>query len=181
MRRRLLPFLLLAHLTHSPAARAQTAVPAEVRSEIGAALQQGSARLRFFGLAIYEARLWSLSNLSPEEVDKAPLALEIVYARALDGAQIAQRSLTEMRRQGRFDEGREQRWLQTLKALLPDVKAGDRLTGVQRPGESTRLFLNGSLLGEVRDAQFTRLFFGIWLAPQTSEPALRQQLLGLAP
>jgi hypothetical protein len=36
-------------------------------------------------------------------------------------------------------------------------------------------------VGEVRDATFARLFFGIWLSPRTSEPQLRAALLGLAP
>jgi len=30
---------------------------------------------------------------------------------------------------------------------------------------------------EVRDAELAPLFFGIWLSPATSEPALRQSLL----
>ena len=32
---------------------------------------------------------------------------------------------------------------------------------------------------EKRDAEFARRFFGIWLAPETSEPRLRAALLGL--
>ena len=48
---------------------------------------------------------------------------------------------------------------------------------MQRPGQSARFFFNGVLRGEVADAEFTRLFFGIWLSPNTSEPALRKQLL----
>ena len=49
------------------------------------------------------------------------------------------------------------------------------------PGVGTRFFFNGSLRGEVADADFTRLFFGIWLSPKTSEPRLREQLLAGAP
>jgi hypothetical protein len=37
--------------------------------------------------------------------------------------------------------------------------------------------LNGRPLGEVRDPDFARVFFGIWLSPRTSEPALREALL----
>ena len=65
-----------------------------------------------------------------------------------------------------------------MQQIFPDVKAGDRLTGVQRPGEATRFFVNGQAGGEVRDAEFTRLFFGIWLSPRTSQPQLREALLG---
>ena len=51
---------------------------------------------------------------------------------------------------------------------------------MQVPGTATRIFVNGTLRGEVRDAEFTRLFFGIWLSPRTSEPRLREALLGPA-
>jgi hypothetical protein len=34
------------------------------------------------------------------------------------------------------------------------------------------------LRGDIRDAEFARLFFGIWLSPRSSEPAMRQALLG---
>ena len=59
------------------------------------------------------------------------------------------------------------------------MRAGDRITGVHLPGEGARFFVNGRLQGELRDADFARLFFGIWLSPRTSEPALREALLGL--
>ena len=65
--------------------------------------------------------------------------------------------------------------------VFPDVRKGDRLLGLQRPGEAAVFWLNGRLRGEIRDAEFARRFFGIWLSPQTSEPALRRALLGAAP
>ena len=37
--------------------------------------------------------------------------------------------------------------------------------------------MNGKAKGEIADAEFDRLFFGIWLSDATSEPALRQALL----
>jgi hypothetical protein len=163
----------------APAAdSAEPAVPSEVMSELGAARQQGSARLRFLGLHIYDIQLWSQGPLAADTVFDVPLALVIDYARDLTGSKIASRSIDEMGRQGRADEQTVQRWLAAMTGLFPDVRAGDRITGVQRPNEATRFFHNGRVLGEVRDALFTRRFFGIWLAPQTSEPTMRLQLLG---
>ena len=83
-----------------------------------------------------------------------------------------------MRRIGSFDDAQAATWLAAMKRLFPDVQAGDRLVGVQRPGQSARFFFNGQRRGEVADADFTRLFFGIWLSPRSSEPRLRAQLLG---
>jgi hypothetical protein len=153
-------------------------VPAEVAAALPGARMQGSARLRFLGLRVYDARLWSGSTAVQDDWAGEPLALEIEYARSLQGGAIAERSLGEMRRQGDIDTATGQRWLATMARLFPDVKAGDRLTAVNLPGAGLRLYANGALLGEVGDADFARRFFGIWLAPQTSEPALRLSLLG---
>jgi hypothetical protein len=110
------------------------------------------------------------------------LALELEYARTLYGKLIAERSLDEMKRSGDrsadITEAKATAWLAQLKTLFTDVNKGDRITGIQVPGVATRIFINGKLRGEVRDAEFTRLFFGIWLSPRTSEPKLRDALLG---
>ena len=62
--------------------------------------------------------------------------------------------------------------------MLPDVRSGDRLVGVYLPGQGAVFRSGGRVLGRVDDAEFARLFFGIWLSPQTSEPGLRQALVG---
>ncbi len=163
-------------------AQAQTtsAAPAELTAPLPAARLQGRARMRFMGLSIYEARLWV--GAAPVATDWAavPFAIEIEYARTLWGSMIAERSLTEMRRQGEIAADVAERWLTTMKGLFPDVKEGDRLTGVHTPGQGARFFLNGAAHGTPQDATFSRVFFGIWLSPKTSEPALRSALLGLA-
>ncbi len=159
------------------AAHAQ-GVPPEVQGELAGARLQGRGRLRFIGMAIYDARLWTLAPLAAAEWALAPLALEIEYARALDGAMIAERSLKEMRRQGDVAAANAESWLAQMKALFPNVRMGDRLTGVARPGVGLRFFVNGVPRGEVSDAAFARFFIGIWLSPQSSEPGLREALLG---
>lgn len=154
------------------------AAPAEVAAELPGAVLQGSGRLRFFGLHVYDARLWVGDGFAAARYAELPLALELEYARTLYGRLIAERSLTEMQRIGGFDAATGERWLAAMTQIFPDVAAGDRIVGLQRPGESARFFVNGRPRGEVRDADFARRFFGIWLGPQTSEPALREALLG---
>lgn len=161
----------------APAVYAQ-ALPFEVASEWPQARLVGSGRLRFLGLRIYDARLWSPARPTAGDWETQPLALELQYARALVGAQIAERSLEEMRRQGPIDPALAERWLAGMKTTFPDVREGDRLTGIHRPGVAVRFFHNGSARGEWADADKARRFFGIWLSPQTSEPTLREALLG---
>lgn len=176
MQRRAL--LVLPLLLAAPGLRAQTAAPAELAADLPGAKLQGSGLLRFFGLKIYDARLWLGSKALADDWGTTPLALELQYARTLYGAQIAERSLKEMRRQGDIAAADADRWLGAMKQVFPDVKENDRITGLNLPGVGARFFVNGALKGDIRDAQFARLFFGIWLSEKTSEPALRNALLG---
>lgn len=161
-------------------ARAEPMLPPEAAAVAQARLL-GRATMRYFGLALYEARLWVGQRFDAQRYDEHALALELQYARALDGAAIAQRSLTEMRRIEAIGDARAQMLLGELARAIPSVASGDRLTGVRLPGEPTRFFHNGRLTAAVADPEFARLFFGIWLAPSTSAPALRRQLIGAQP
>lgn len=156
-------------------------LPAEVAAELPGARLLGSGRLRFFGLQVYDARLWTQGRALGNEWTATPFALELQYARELKAEAIAERSLVEMRRQGEIDAVTAERWLGTMKQIFPDVQAGDRLTAVNVPGTGARFFLNGSLRGESREVEFVRVLFGIWLAPRSSEPALREALMGRRP
>lgn len=160
--------------------RANVALPAPVAAELPGARLQGQGTLRFLGMHIYDARLWAPGPVRPDSVERTALALELQYARTLRGPLIAERSIEEMRRVGDFSPEQGQRWEAAMTRLFPDVRAGDRIFGLQRPGEGARFLFGERALGEVRDAEFARLFFGIWLSPRTSEPALRAALLGLS-
>ncbi|MBK9682702.1 MAG: chalcone isomerase family protein [Betaproteobacteria bacterium] len=171
-------WLAAAAAVAAAAVHARVAPPPEVAAELPGARTQGEGQMRFFGLRVYDARLWAGEPASATTWPALPLALEIEYARDFAGAAIAERSLKEMQRQAEIATDTGARWLDAMMRLFPDVRAGDRITGVHRPGTGARFFVNGRLQGELPDADFARLFFGIWLSPRTSEPALREALLG---
>lgn len=136
----------------------------------------GEGSFRWFGLLIYHARLWAQpGGWRPSD----PYALEIRYARHIDGAALAERSIEEMRHTRAGNDAQHQQWLQAMKKTFPDVKDGDRLLGLAIPGGATRFFMNGKPIGDVDDPAFGPAFFGIWLSPATSRPDLRRVLLGL--
>lgn len=149
------------------------APPPEVAQPQPQAQLRGHTTLRFWGMALYEARLWTDPAFTLARFDQHPFALELAYRKAFKGRQIAQRSLSEMRRQSDFAPQWADAWAARLQALFPDVEPGDRITGIHLPGVGVRFLHNGRLLGEVADPLFARLFFGIWLSAQTSEPEMR--------
>ncbi len=146
----------------SPLARAQTS---------------GPQRLTMWGFDIYDASLWIEPGFRRSAYAQHRFALELTYLRPFSAADIATRSIAEMRRAGELSEEQARRWRAALLAVLPDVNRGDRLTGIHVPGLGARFLFNGRTVGDVADPRFSERFFGIWLGSATSQPALRDALL----
>lgn len=139
----------------------------------------GKGMYRVWGLDIYQASLWcSESRLHPEKWHTQRLALELRYARAFKGKDIAQRSIDEMNQQQALSMEKSQAWFKILEQLFPDVQKGQTLTGIYTPTEHTQFLFDDQPLGQVTDIELSRRFFAIWLSPQTSAKGLRKALFG---
>jgi hypothetical protein len=154
---------------------------AEVRRLLPAASAAGQGRLVYWGFEVYHASLWVTPGFRQSDFADHAFALELDYLRDFSAADIARRSIDEMARAASFDAAQARRWQSALQAALRDVRRGDRVTGVNRPGAGVAFLFNGKPMGEVADAQFARLFFAIWLGERTSEPGLRRALLAGTP
>ncbi len=167
----------IAASTFSMAAYAQT--PSwQFKELLPQALLLGKTRLTVWGFKIYDAQLWAAPGFNAARYASQSLALELTYLRDFEAADIAERSIKEMRRSASISDAQAQQWRNAMQRVFPDVKAGDRILGVHRPGVGASFWVNGKVGGEILDAEFSKLFFGIWLSPQTSEPAMRAALLG---
>lgn len=156
-------------------------VPELVHQALPEATLTGQGQLRFFGLHIYDASLWVTPHFDAKNYDMHPMVLELTYYRSFRGADIAQRSIDEIQRQRSLTAAQTEQWLEQLTSLLPDVQAGDRLTGLYQPKQGMLLWHNAIPLEASQEPELASLFFGIWLSPATSEPNLRRKLLALSP
>jgi hypothetical protein len=164
---------LLAMAVSMPATAQTLAAP--VAAAAPNLKMQGEGTMRFFGLKVYDVRLWTLmSRFTHAE----PFALELVYDMSLRGKDIAERSVTEMRGIGIKDEDKLKRWGEQMAKVFPDVKAGDALIGVSIPGKEARFYNREKLIASIPDPEFARAFFDIWLSDKTSAPSVRSKLLG---
>ncbi len=160
---------------------AGTQAPAAVRAALAQARLQGQGVLRWFGLKIYEARLWTAGDtLDPARYEQAAFALDLRYARALDGAAIAQASHKEITRLGFGSAEQRAAWLDAMHRIFPDVTDGDRITGVHHPERGVAFYRNDVPIGRIDAPGFGRAFFAIWLDRRTVAPDVRNALLGLA-
>ncbi len=150
-------------------------LPARVVDAQPALALVGSGTLTFFVFRVYDAWLWAPDG---EWSSTEPFVLDLRYSRALVGVQIADRSVEEIRKQGRGSDAQLESWGAFMRQAFPDVTEGDRLTGEFTPGGATRFYFNGELQAEIEDPEFGPAFAAIWLAPETSEPRLRRALLG---
>jgi hypothetical protein len=165
----------------TPAATPATpSPPAEITNDLPGVVWAGTGRMRYFTFNVYDATLWVAPGFSASRYAQSAFVLQLSYLRSLDGHAIAQRSLAEMRKGATLNAAQEQRWLVAMQQAFPDVKAGDHITGVHQPGVGASFWFNGASRAVVADTEFSRLFFGIWLAESTSEPRLRAALLAKA-
>lgn len=124
---------------------------------------------------VYEATLYApQGQWNPEQ----PYALSLIYYHAIDGSDIADRSVQEMRAQGFSDEVVLATWHAQMKDIFPNVKKGTVLTGIYTADEQTVFYEGVEKIGSIKDPNFGKHFFGIWLNDKTSEPKLRRALLG---
>ncbi len=157
-------------------AQARDAGP-HIRAAVPDAAMVGSGRFTWFGFHVYDGALFAPAG---KYQAPRPFALELTYARALKGADIARRSIDEIAKLNIGTEAEHAQWLPVLTNLFPDVRENDRLTGVAR-GESADFFFNGKPVGAINEPKLSRAFFSIWLDERTSAPGFRKKLLGIEP
>jgi Chalcone isomerase-like len=151
-------------------------LPAQATTGMPSLKAIGGGLLRIFGFQVYNAYLWTPEGASFDQTK--PHVLDIHYLRTFSAKQLAERSIDEMRGQGTGSEAVYPKWFTEMQRVFADVKEGDRLIGVATPSRTAKFFHNGNYRGEVADAAFTDAFFGIWLSEKSSQPGMRDRLLG---
>ena len=169
--------LALAMVLSSSAAHAQTAL---WQQDLPQAKVLGSGDLRWFGLYIYSAKLWSESATFDV---KSRFALELTYQRNISRERFVDTSIDEIKRLRGDAVNAEvlQRWRLHMEKAFTDVKAGDQLIGVNLPKIGCRFYNREKLLAEIKDTEFADAFFSIWFDPRSKDSELRKKLTGAQP
>ena len=175
MRNTVLCALVLLCAAPAAAVNVPADLPPAVCSVLESCRMVGKGRLRWWGLHVYDAALWSRDGRWQSD---APYVLDIVYARNITAAQLAETSIDEIRRLGVSDEPKLARWDAAMRRTFPDVRSGSRLIGVYRPQRGVQFYSATASLGSIEDPEFARRFFDIWLDLRTQKPELRAALLG---
>lgn len=171
----LLPALLLtsaAVWSRNPAPPPAVGIPALT--------QAGNGELRWFGLLIYRASLWTPNGRFQGYHVNQPVVLQIEYQREIPVTRFVETTLTEWERMKTCAPPLCQRWVHAALPYWRNSTPGDRVSTVVWPGKETRFYLGDELLGIVPDPDFGPAFLSIWIGPDSPNPELRRALLGEA-
>jgi hypothetical protein len=166
----------LSLLLALPAAAQTQIVPQEVAASVNSAKERGRAQVRWLGLKIYTARLFTTDG---EAFDwTRSFALELTYDRRFSAASLSRASGKELARlEGRQSDHPE--ILQKLAICYQDVKAGDRFVALGRAKDQVDFLLNGRQTCQLKHDNIRQRLLSIWLSDDARDPDLSRQLRGL--
>jgi len=107
--------------------------------------------------------------------------IELAFLRGVDGADVAKAIADGFSNNaGPVLPALKDR-IARFEKLIPDVKKGDRLLFVYRPGAAAGVELqyNGASLGKIEGKDFGDALLRVWLGPKPSDKNLQDGMLGL--
>jgi hypothetical protein len=65
-----------------------------------------------------------------------------------------------------------------LNGWMADMKSGQRLTFIHKPGAGIQVDVNAAVKGTIKGDDFAKAFLSIWLGPNPPNPEIKAGLLG---
>ena len=105
--------------------------------------------------------------------------MELVFLRSVSGADVS-KAISEgfENNAGAILPALKDR-IKKFSGLIPDLKKGDKLRFLYRPGQGLEVQAGGKTAGTVEGKDFSDALFRVWLGPKPSDKALKAGLLGL--
>lgn len=125
---------------------------------------------------LYKSELLTSSGTYPMQSKNEKLIYKIQYLKAVSAKELVEHTVEQWKHL-EVKPQKYQTFIPKMSDIWPDLNAGDSLALVMSQQKSA-FYFNGNLVGSIEDPIFGPLFVDIWLSEKTSEPKLRQQLLG---
>ncbi|WP_110456267.1 chalcone isomerase family protein [Shewanella algidipiscicola] len=149
-------------------------------SPIGQLEKIGAGEMSYLFWTLYRAELFASERpLSVNAGNKQVKALRIEYYKTIDKQALVEATAEQWQHLG-YSPADIAQWVVPLQRIWPNVTPGDRLTLLVNQSGMSQFYLADQLIGQIDDPRFGEAFLAIWLSENTSEPKLRQQLLGLS-
>lgn len=135
----------------------------------------GEARMEYLFWDVYDATLFTPSG--SYRAAQNPVKFTLTYLRDFDAKDIVKATNEQWEHLGMAQLSA--RYGDKLLNIWPDIKKGESLTLLTDEQGYSIFFHNNKQVGRIDDSAFANDFLAIWLSENTSEPAIRNQLLGI--
>lgn len=157
--------------------------PEELRSG-GATLKLNGLGLReatVFKVDVYVAALYVVQTSPSADAilnSNTPKELILRFVRDVDRADVNKgwQEGFEKNAEGALPLLKER--IEAFKQMMPDMKTGQRLRLVHKPGAGIQVDIDNAVKGTVKGDDFARALFSIWLGSHPPNPGLTAGLLG---
>lgn len=149
--------------------------PEPIKDVIKAEKPLGTGTLSKLWFKGYDAALWT--DASDWSLDST-YALALEYGMSFSTDELVERSIKEINRVHSLSQDEQNTYSDKLNSVFRDVSKNDVITALHEPSKGVTFYYNGSKTGVISDKTFAKRFMSIWMGSKTSEPELRQALLG---
>jgi hypothetical protein len=125
---------------------------------------------------LYKSKLMTTTGDYPISINDEKLIFCIEYLTDIKSKDLIERTIEQWQHIG-LKESEYQKYVITLEAIWPNIKEGDSLALLMQKEKSV-FYFNDKYLGTIDDPNFGQMFIDIWLSKNTSQPSLREELLG---
>jgi hypothetical protein len=163
---------MVAWIAGSASAAAPSALAPPLIAEGFSAQRVGAGLLKWFGLEIYEAALWTPDGTFSGAYAEEPVAFTLSYRRSFSRDRLIDITRSAWGELALATDEQQQRWSHELEKIWVDVRKGSNMTTLVLPSGETRFYNADRLLGRIEDPSFGPAFLRIWLDARVAQTAL---------
>ena len=137
--------------------------------------QIGTAKFSVFIWDIYQSQLSTSSGNYPDP--EGLIVYQIKYFKNIESKELIKKTIEQWQHLG-IKSDRYTPYVKQLGNIWPDIEEDDQLAFVAK-GDKSAFYYNGDLVGSIDNQGFAEVFLSIWFSEKTSQPELRDSLLGI--
>src|SRR5271169_4009622 len=143
----------------------------------GLGLRQATAfKVNVYVAALYVAKTSSDPNALLGSNSPSELVLQFVRSVGADDLRKGWSEGFEKNAKDQLPALKER--IATLNGWMGDVKTGERLTFIHKPGTGLQVDVNGTVKGTIKGDDFAKAFLAIWLGADPPNPEIKAGMLG---
>ena len=131
-------------------------------------------KVRIFVLAVYAPI--KIKTGKGEELDQRPLCFELTYLRAFDNEDVDKAWDFQFKESAEYEYPSLKEDIMDIKKFFGEIK-GDRKQSFSLTVDSTKVYENGELKGEIKGRDFQKSFLSIWFGKNPPTKHLQEEIL----